>query len=331
MTRRTGIPRAVGAPRGGASANLAGCSGGRLLCLFCSECVRLAVGRVARFFAFSRGVLLPLLRPPSARSLARARAFAETLGDFEDVFSVANLEDAARACCRGVSWKRQVQSFSLNRTANCARLRGELLEGSYRPRPGKRFTVHERGKPREIAPCRFEDRVVQRVLCDRLLLPAVSRVAIHDNSACMPGKGTAFALARLAAHLEAHFARCGRAGRIVLFDFSKYFDSVRIDIALDQLAWLGFDGRTHALLRTILLGGAGEPGTTVAAGRRGARGVGEADGAHGACGLGGACGAGEADGASGVRGLGLGNQVSQLVAVYYPNQVDHWVKDDLER
>ncbi|MDO4807730.1 MAG: RNA-directed DNA polymerase [Coriobacteriales bacterium] len=197
----------------------------------------------------------PLSIPmPSRHSLVRARRFAEDLGTFEEVFSLDNLVASALVCKRGVSWKREVQSFHLNLALNCAQLRDELMGGTYVLTPGKRFTINERGKPRDIITCAFRDRVVQRTLCDRVLVPAVKRVIIYDNGACIPGRGTSFALARLEGHLRAHAKRYGTGGALFLFDFSKYFESIRIDAVMAMFAQIVFDVRLLALLRLTLEG-----------------------------------------------------------------------------
>ena len=196
----------------------------------------------------------PLLLPPSRRALARARRFAATLGTFEEVFSLDNLASSARICRRGVSWKREVQAFHLNLTSNCIRLRDELLAGTYRLTPGRRFTVCERGKPRDIVTCAFRDRVVQRTLCDHVLVPTVERVVIYDNAACIPGRGTSFALERLEHRLREHARRHGTGGGLFLFDFSHYFESVNVDLAMAQFAQIVFDERMLTLLRLTLEG-----------------------------------------------------------------------------
>jgi len=197
--------------------------------------------------------LLPSVRT-SRRALARARRFAASLGSFEEVFSLDNLVTSALVCKGGVSWKREVQAFHLNLLCNCAQLRDELLGGTYRLRPGRRLTINERGKPRHIITCTFRDRVVQRTLCDRVLVPAVRRVIIYDNSACIPGRGTSFALARLERHLYQHWRRHRTSGALLLYDFSKYFESVRIDLAMELFSHIVFDARLLALLRQTLEG-----------------------------------------------------------------------------
>lgn len=164
-----------------------------------------------------------------ARRQSRRREAVLATGGMDAALSLRALVDASRRCQRGVSWKRSVQGFCLNRVLQCARLHREWLEGSYAPGRAKEFVVRERGKTRNISAVPFRDRVVQRALCDTVLVPLVRRTLVFDNGASLKGKGTSFSLNRLERHLREHYRRHGAAGGILLFDFSKYFESIDVD------------------------------------------------------------------------------------------------------
>ena len=150
-------------------------------------------------------------------------------GGLDRAVSLESLVAASRKCQCGVSWKASVQSFCLNRVLMCARLCRTIEGGSYKPGTAKRSCVHERGKTRSISAVPFRDRVVQRALCDRLMVPLVARTLIFDNGASLPNKGTDFSLDRLERHLRRHFVHHGMAGYIVLFDIHSYFASIDVD------------------------------------------------------------------------------------------------------
>lgn len=164
----------------------------------------------------------------AARESRRIRAVAAT-GGMDAALSLRALVDASRRCQHGVSWKRSVQGFCLNRVLQCARLHRAWLAGTYRPGEAKRFTVSERGKTRSISAVPFRDRVVQRAVCDTVLVPLVRRTLVHDNGASLKGKGTSFSLDRLERHLREHYRRHGTRGGILLFDFSKFFERIDVD------------------------------------------------------------------------------------------------------
>ena len=160
---------------------------------------------------------------------ARRRDAILAAGGLDAALSLRSLVDASHHCQRGVAWKRNVQGFCLNRVLQCARLHQMWLSGAYAPGEAKRFTVSERGKTRSISAVPFRDRVVQRALCDTVLVPLVRRTLIYDNGASLKGKGTSFSLDRLERHLREHYRRHGAVGGILLFDFSKFFESIDVN------------------------------------------------------------------------------------------------------
>lgn len=173
-------------------------------------------------------------------------------GGFEQAVSLAALVSASRACESGVSWKRSVQGFCLNRVLNCAKLHRRLACGSYKPGRAKRFTISERGKTRDISAIPFADRVVQRALCDKVLLPVFSRTLIHDNGASLKGKGVSFALDRLEQHLVSHCRKFGVKGGILLSDFSKYFENIEVERLLKMVQEKLRDSRLIQLTNLFL-------------------------------------------------------------------------------
>ncbi|MEG2201725.1 MAG: RNA-directed DNA polymerase [Raoultibacter sp.] len=159
------------------------------------------------------------------RLAAKREALSPCL-DFDAVFSFEHFLEASFICQRGVLWKARVQSFVSNRSMNCSRLSEAMLSGTYKKRPADHFVIRERGKVRNIAAVGFEDRIVQRVFCKYSLLPVLTRGLITDNGASLEGKGVAFALKRFDAQLRAHIKRYGHNGYILLYDFSNYFGNI---------------------------------------------------------------------------------------------------------
>lgn len=67
---------------------------------------------------------------------------------------------------------------------------------------------------------------MQRCLCDYSLVPVLARSFIYDNGASLKNKGYSFSIRRLESHLHRYYRKHRNAGYILLFDFSKFFDSV---------------------------------------------------------------------------------------------------------
>lgn len=208
--------------------------------------------------------------------------------DFNHVFSLESLTDAEHRSRQGVIWKHSVSNFDDHRLMNCALLMERLEIGRYHKTRSKRFTISERGKQRHISAVAFRDRVVQRALCDQSLVPVLSSTLIHDNGASLKGKGTGFARKRF---LQRARKACRRWDRpyILLFDYHDYFAGIDSLQAFDMVATRYRSLCTNDTERENV-----ERILTVLR-------VFACD----------------------EKGLGLGNQTSQTLAIWYPNQLDH--------
>lgn len=137
---------------------------------------------------------------------------------------------------KGVNWKDSVEKYEINLLENTYKVQKALLEGNYKACNFVEFKLAERGKTRWIKSMHIRDRVVQRAVCDYILLPKIQNKLIYDNGASMKGKGIDFALDRLKLQLQQYYRKYGdNKGWIVLFDFTKYFDNIPHDKILPML------------------------------------------------------------------------------------------------
>lgn len=146
-------------------------------------------------------------------------------------FSIANLMVAARQCVKGVDWKGKVQRFDADMLCQCARLRREVLSETWRPRPVHSFTIMERGKLRHVMPVDMWDRVVERCLCNQVLVPYVTSHVIEGCGACLPGRGLDRSIERVREMVEA----APMEAWVVITDFHDYFHSIRRAMLLGLL------------------------------------------------------------------------------------------------
>jgi hypothetical protein len=172
---------------------------------------------------------------------------------------------------------------------NIAETRRRLIAGESIQHGFMEFTLNERGKTRHIKSVHISERIVQKALCDYVLVPILSNPLIYDNGASVKGKGTHFALRRLTAHLSCFYRQNGFSnnGYALLIDFAKFFDNIRHDTLFELLDGHISDERVKDLVRRFV---------TVFG-----------------------------DGKS----LGLGSQVSQIAAIFYPDRLDHFIKEKL--
>ena len=165
-------------------------------------------------------------RRRKARRDEKKRRLAEEYGDFNKVFTFENLYAAYKGCCKGVGWKASTQRYKANALLNVVDTLDLLRSGKFKSKGFYEFDIIERGKERHIKSVHISERVVQRCLCDYSLVPIFSNSFIYDNGACMKDKGIDFAVNRLIVHLQRHYRKHGNNGYALVFDFSKYFDSI---------------------------------------------------------------------------------------------------------
>ena len=207
---------------------------------------------------------------------------------FDEMADFTTLMNAHRMSRRGKQGRQEVVRFEMNLSSNLVRLSNALLSGEYRPLPYFHFTVSE-PKVRQIYAPRYQDRVVQRALCDTMLRPTLEPRLIYDNAACRVGKGTHFALDRLSRFMDEFHRAHGFAGYVLRADVRSYFASIRHDVLLKKLGRVFSDSRIMPLMELIVGSYKSVPGV----------------------------------------GLPLGNQASQWFALYYMDGLDRLVKERL--
>ena len=145
---------------------------------------------------------------------------------YDRMLDANNLYTAFLRAKQGSSWKASVQKFEAGILRNINILIKTLKNKSYEQKPFFEFTLRERGKIRHIRSIHISDRVVQRCLCDNILVPTISPKLIYDNGASVKNKGISFSRNRLTTHLTRYIRKHGTDGYILLIDFSKFFDNI---------------------------------------------------------------------------------------------------------
>ena len=240
------------------------------------------------------------------------------MAEYFDNFANANsLYEAYQNAKIGSNWKASVQGYGKFILLNILELQRSLREGTYCQKPFVEFQLHERGKVRHIKSMHIRDRVVQRSLCDEVLTPCLQPALIHDNGASTKGKGIDFTRRRLQCHLEKFFRRHGVNGYILKIDFSKFFDNIDHELALQSIASRvddplvmntisrmieSFEVDISALSReeAAQLENAPFDSLHYSASKEGKRFL--------------------------KRSMGIGSQISQIVGIYYPTTIDFYCK-----
>jgi len=209
--------------------------------------------------------------------------------DFSLITDTDNLYASFRKCRKGVSWKESTQRYEMNLFSNICESKRRLEAGESVQSGFVEFVLHERGKVRHIKSVHISERVIQKTLCDQVLVPILGNSLIHDNGASVKNKGVHFALKRLIAHLSQFYRQNGHLceGYVLTIDFSNYFGSINHDILMKLVREHVHDERVLDLTWNFVK-------------------------VFG-------------DGCS----LGLGSQVSQMLAIFLPNKLDHAIKENM--
>lgn len=220
------------------------------------------------------------------------------LYDFSKIFSIDSLRYSMSLCARGCAWKSRVIKLMHFQELSCVNINNQLMLGRYKKKSSSKFIRMERGKKRLITAVQFEDRIVQRALCDNFLLPMLQHSFIYDNAASIENKGTSFARERLRKNLIEAYNKYDEP-YVIITDYHNYFgsiDSLKVynmfekrfkNILYNAKPYIPlseFNDKMNNLkriLRILKIFITDE------------------------------------------KGLGLGNQTSQLAALYYINRIDH--------
>lgn len=178
----------------------------------------------------------------------------ESCGYTRDILCDGNaLYDAFLKSKKNSDWKASVQKFETTYLIELGKIQKKLSNDSYEFKKGNTFTIHERGKTRCITGQQVEDRIVEHVLCDEIINPAIQKYLIYDNGASQKGKGVSFTRKRLETHLHRYYQKHGsNDGYILLIDFSKYYDNIRHDTLMNIFQKYINDEKALRLIRQII-------------------------------------------------------------------------------
>lgn len=156
----------------------------------------------------------------------KRRIKSESCGTFSEVFSYENIYKAGKRCIKGVSWKASIQNYRRKMISNTYTVYDKLQKRNFKFEKPYVFFINERGKTRKIQAQKIVERVVQRTLCDNVIVPVYEGYFIYDNGANRIGKGMDHTMNRVNCHMQRHFRKYGRKGYIVTCDFKDFFNSV---------------------------------------------------------------------------------------------------------
>ena len=161
--------------------------------------------------------------------------------------------ESFRKCRKGSDWKESVQRYEANMLHNINKQIKSFKDGTYKQKPFNEFTLHERGKTREIKAISIEDRIILRPVCDDIITPCIDKYLIHDNGASRKGMGISHTRKRLEKHLHEFYRKNkSNEGYILLIDFTKYFDNIRHDKLIEEYQNIIKDEKVIEFIKQII-------------------------------------------------------------------------------
>lgn len=157
--------------------------------------------------------------------------------EFEKMSDADSLIEAFNQSKKGCIWKESVQRYEINLLRNTYQTQKAIKEKTYKQKPFYQFDLNERGHKRKVKSLHISDRVVQRSVCDNILIPRLNKYLIHDNGASIKGKGIDFTRDRMEAHLQKYFRETGsNEGYILQIDFRKFFDNIQHEKLMESFS-----------------------------------------------------------------------------------------------
>jgi len=208
--------------------------------------------------------------------------------NYDDLISFKSLYEANKGCLNGKRSKAEAIVFQERLGTNLTALHYKLKYKQYRISGYHRFMIYD-PKEREIQAISYEDRIVQKAICDIFLNPLLDRYLIFYNVACRKNKGTALAIKYLKNSLRKMWLIYGDDFYVIKIDIRKYFESKDHDVLKKKLQHIVRDDKILELLSGII----------------------------------------DSFNCETSKGLPMGNQTSQSFALLYLNDVDHFIKEKL--
>lgn len=244
-----------------------------------------------------------------ARKREKKHAHNQEADNFKNIVNHQAYVSSLKKCQKSVSYKSSVQRYTMRAITHMDETIAMVSSGKLPPLTSKdRITIYERGKARTIFPVSINDRITQRALCDVAMVPVVSRSLIYNNGASLPNKGVKFTRDELYRHLREAVKQYGSNFYVMTYDFKSFFDSIPHATCFRVINEMFEDEQIRWLTMEIIKSYYREDIQKIDNHTQR-----EAESwklEH-----------------NQYNGICLGSQVSQIMALVVPNELDHYIKD----
>lgn len=156
-----------------------------------------------------------------------------------DIFTYKNLNWAFYKCFAASSKKISNRRYYDGMLFNNLDLMYEVLSGTYKVSKTTDFKITERGKKRDISSPIMRDRIVQKIICQKIFVPQLTTKFIYDNYSSVEGRGTTMARKRFENMLYSFLREIDydieHKGYILQVDIRKFFDNIDHEVLKSML------------------------------------------------------------------------------------------------
>jgi len=169
---------------------------------------------------------------------------------YKKVVSFINLVKAYKNARKGKTKKRYVKEFHKDLRENLLKLREELLNKIYQPKPLITFILRD-PKTRRISKSAFRDRIVHHAIIN-VIEPIFDKGFIYDSCANRIGRGSLFALNRFEEFKRKVNKNNTHGGYVLKADVKHYFDEINHNVLLGIIKNKIVDEELIGLIKLIL-------------------------------------------------------------------------------
>jgi len=202
----------------------------------------------------------------------------------------------------------KIFDFNMFYTSNIISIYEDLKNKTYNHDRYNIFLIKE-PKERIIMSEKIRDKIVNHLLSDYILLPIIEPLLIDENVATRKDKGTRMAIYYMKKYLNETHKKYHNF-YILKCDISKYFYNIDHDILKDDLRLIIKDNDTYSLIDNII------SSTNLSYINDSINSINNKNNLN-------------LPVYRFNKGLPIGNQTSQILAIYYLNDLDHYIKEEL--
>jgi len=175
----------------------------------------------------------------------------KTKNIYDKYLNIDNLYAAWKIVKKTCKNKKEIYFFSLNLNSNLMKIYKELKNRTYKPNKFRCFMIFE-PKARLVMSQSVRDKIVNHFITNYYLLPYLESSLINENVATRKNKGTGYAGYLVKKHLKNLINNKPKEIYALKIDISKYFYNIDHKLLIDKLNKDMYDKNVINLIKLFL-------------------------------------------------------------------------------